>query len=136
VPIGPPTPGAREAKADEIRKYYQCPGALAFIHVTLLDNRSEFSAPLCIRTVREGPNYLIDVSQAIAIANTIAYISTLIDPMRIMLGLTRHNMMHQSLQYVFFGEGETGIMVYEILVRYWESTEHEDVRPLIFLMSK
>jgi hypothetical protein len=52
-----------------------------------------------------------------------------------MLGLTRHNMMRQALQYVLLGEGETGIMVYEILVRFWESTPQEDVRPLIFLMS-
>jgi len=136
VPVGPATEKGRRAKAAEILRYYQCPGALAFIHVNLLDNRSEFYAPLCIRAVREGSDYLIEVSQAIAIANTIAYISTLIDPMRIMLGLTRHNMMHQALQYVFLGEGETGIMVYQILVRFWESTPQDDVRPLIFLMSK
>ena len=135
VPVGPPMREARRAKAEEIHKNYQCPGPLAFIHVTLLDNRSEFLTPLCIRVTREGPNYLIDVSQAIAIANTIAFVSTLIDPVRILLGLTRHNMMRQALRYVFFGEGETGIMVYEILVRYWESTPEEDVRPLIFLMS-
>jgi hypothetical protein len=135
VPVGPATEQGRRAKAAEILRYYQCPGPLAFIHVILLDNRSEFYAPLCIRAVREGSDYLIEVSQAIAIANTIAYISTLIDPMRIMLGLTRHNMMRQALQYVLLGEGETGIMVYEILVRFWESTPEEDTRPLIFLMS-
>jgi hypothetical protein len=30
---------------------------------------------------------------------------------------------------------ETGLMVYAVLLRYWEWTPEEDVRPLIFLMS-
>jgi hypothetical protein len=51
------------------------------------------------------------------------------------LGLTRHNLMTQSLRYVFWGEGETGLMVYKILLIYWEWTPEEDIRPLIFLMS-
>jgi hypothetical protein len=40
----------------------------------------------------------------------------------------------QSLRYLLWGEGEIGIMVYRILLRYWEWTPEEDVRPLIFLM--
>jgi hypothetical protein len=43
--------------------------------------------------------------------------------------------MTQSLRYVFWGEGETGLMVYKILLTYWEWTPEEDIRPLIFLMS-
>jgi hypothetical protein len=31
---------------------------------------------------------------------------------------------------------EVGLMVYAILVRYWNWTPEEDVRPLIFLMSE
>ena len=34
------------------------------------------------------------------------------------------------------GEGELGLMVYQILLRYWEWTPPGDVRPLIFLMSE
>ena len=33
------------------------------------------------------------------------------------------------------GEGETALMVYTILLRYWEWTPEDDVRPLIFIMS-
>jgi hypothetical protein len=33
------------------------------------------------------------------------------------------------------GEGETGLIVYTILLRYWDWTPEEDLRPLIFLMS-
>ena len=77
-----------------------------------------------------------DVFGAVAIANTIAYISELIDPTSIFLGLTRQNLMTQSLRYLLWGEGETALMVYTILLRYWEWTPDEDIRPLIFLMSE
>lgn len=43
--------------------------------------------------------------------------------------------MTQALRYLLWGEGETGLMLYAVLVRYWESTAEEDVRPLIFLIS-
>ncbi len=76
-----------------------------------------------------------EVYGAIAIANTIAYVSECIDPISIFLGLTRRDLMAQAVRYLFFGEGETGLMVYTILLRYWEWTPEEDVRPLIFLMS-
>ena len=73
---------------------------------------------------------------AIAIANTIAYVSELIDPIRIFLGLTRQNPMSQSFRYLLWGEGETGYEVYKILLAYWDWTPEDDVRPLIFLMSE
>lgn len=136
VPLRTNTAAARKRKAAEIRKYYAVRGPLAFIHVKLLDNRSEFIAPLQVRVMREEENFVVEVSGAIAIANTIAYISELIDPISIFLGLTRQNLMAQSLRFLLWGEGETGILVYSILLRYWEWTPEEDVRPLIFLMSE
>lgn len=44
--------------------------------------------------------------------------------------------MTQSLRYLFWGEGEIGLMVYAILVRYWNWTPSADVRPTIFLISE
>jgi hypothetical protein len=135
VPIRTAAPEARKAKLDEIHKHYTQRGRFAFVHVHLIDNRSEFFAPLKIQVTREGDCYVIDVSQAIAIANTIAYVSELIDPISIFLGLTRLNLVTQALRFLLLGEGETGLMVYTILLRYWEWTPEEDIRPLIFLMS-
>ena len=43
--------------------------------------------------------------------------------------------MGQAIRYLLFGGSETGLMVSAILLRYWEWTAEEDVRPLIFLMS-
>src|SRR4029450_10628870 len=71
---------ARAHKAEELRKHYAVAGPLAFIHARLLDNRSEFMAPLQIRVTTEGENFVIEVTGAIAIANAIAYVSELIDP--------------------------------------------------------
>ena len=136
VPLRRDNPQARALKAAEVRKHYAPRGPLAFIHVRLLDNRSEFIAPLQIRVVREGDDFAIEVTGAIALANTIAYVSEIIDPISIFLGLTRQNLMTQSLRFLLWGEGETGMLVYTILLKYWESTPEDDVRPLIFLMSE
>jgi hypothetical protein len=135
VPIRTGTPEARKAKLEEIHKHYTQRGRFAFVHVHLIDNRSEFFAPLKVQVRQEGDCFVIDVSQAIAIANTIAYVSELIDPISIFLGLTRLNLVTQALRFLLLGEGETGLMVYTILLRYWEWTPEDDVRPLIFLMS-
>jgi hypothetical protein len=135
VPVRTPSDDQCDCKRTEIREHYQITGPLAYVNVTLIDNRSEFFAPLHVRVRRRSENYIVEVSQAIAIANTIAYMSELLDPISIFLGLTRRNLMNQSLRYLLFGEGETAIMVYTILLRYWEWTPEDDVRPLIFIMS-
>ena len=136
VPLRTSSPEHRAGKEKEIRKHYNVQGPLAFVHVTFMDNRSEFLAPLTVRVFRENDDFVIEVHGAIAIANTIAFISELIDPISIFVGLTRLNLMSQSIKYLLFGEGETGMMIYKILLRYWEWTPEDDVRPMIFLMSE
>jgi hypothetical protein len=125
----------RARKCREIVDNYKVDCPIAFLNVELLDNRSEFLADLKVRVREEDGQFLIKVTQATAIANTIAYISELIDPVRLFLGLSRRGLMGEAMRYVMFGEGETGVLVYTILVKYWEWTPEEDVRPLIFLMS-
>ena len=136
VPLRTSSPEHRALKEKEIRSFYHVQGPLAFVHVSLLDNRSDFVAPLTVRVFRENDDFVIEVNGAIAIANTIAYISELIDPISIFVGLTRMSLMSQSMKYLLFGEGETGMMIYKILLRYWDWTPEDDVRPMIFLMSE
>jgi hypothetical protein len=136
VPIKTATVEARQKKCKEINEYYKATDKLAFVHVFLLDNRSDFLSPLQIEIQREDGNYVIHASGAIAIANSIAYISELLDPIAIYLGLTQLNPMEQALRFLLFGEGETGMLVYTILLRYWEHTPEQDVQPYIFLMSE
>jgi hypothetical protein len=135
LPLRTATRQERERKTAELKKYYKITGSIAFIHVSLRNNRSEFLTDLQIQVTPEEGNFVIEVHRAVAIANTIAYVSEVIDPKSIFIGLTRENLMTQALRYLFWGEGETGLMVYTILLRYWEATPEEDVRPLIFLMS-
>jgi hypothetical protein len=135
VPVPSSSAETRAKKRAEIARHYGVRGPFLFLRVNLLDNRSEFSAPLEVILSKEGDDYVGEVYGAIAIANTIAYVSEAIDPKSIFIGLTRRDLMAQAVRYLLFGEGETGLMVYTILLRYWNWTPEEDVRPLIFLMS-
>ena len=135
VPLRSNAPAAYEDKAADLRRHYAVTGPLTFLHVHLIDDRSEFMARLRVQVRRTGDDYVIDVHGAVSVANTIAYISELIDPIRLFLSLTGENQMTQALRYLLWGEGEVGLMVYKILLRYWEWTPEDDVRPIIFLMS-
>jgi hypothetical protein len=108
---------------------------MAFLHVELATDRSDFDSALSLRVQRLGDDYRITVHNAVAVANTVAFISEKLDPLSIFLGLTRENPMTQAFRYLIWGEGETGILVYQILLKYWAGTPEDDVRPNIFLMS-
>ena len=135
VPVAGSRPEARQKKRRKIARHYSVHGPFLFLHVNLLDNRSEFASPLEVTLQRDGNDYIAEVYGAVAIANCIAFVSEAIDPISVFIGLTRRDLMSQAVRYLLFGEGETGLMVYTILVRYWDWTPGEDVRPLIFLMS-
>jgi hypothetical protein len=135
VPIKHSSTEARSKKRDEIAGHYKVFGPFLFVHVNLLDNRSEFSAPLETMIRREGNDYTAEVYGAPAIANSLAFVSECIDPISVFIGLTRRDLMTQAFRYILFGEGETGLMFYTILLRYWDWTPEDDTRPLIFLMS-
>ncbi|MFN0152400.1 MAG: hypothetical protein ACKVU1_16975 [bacterium] len=137
VPLKTTSHDARRTKAAEIRAHYAVPGRLAFLHVDLVDNRSDFLAKIRVRArEEESGDVTIEARGAVAIANSIAYLSEVADPVSIFLGLTRESLMKQALRYIIWGEGETGLMVYTILIRYWDWTPEDDVRPLIFMMSE
>ncbi len=136
IPHSRSTANFREQLAAKIRQQYIIDAPLAFLHVSLMDNRSEFVARLRLRVYKEGDHFVIEANGAVAIANTIAYLSELLDPVSIIVELTSRNLMKQSFAYLFWGEGETGLMVYSILVRYWEWIGRTSGRPRIYLMSQ
>ena len=119
-----------------MRRYYHAVGQTAFLHVGLADDRSEFEGRLVVRLYREDDHIVIDVEGAVAIANAIAWISEQLDPIAIYLQLSLENPFRQNFKYMIWGEGETGILVYEVLVKYWHATPEDDVRPYIFLVSE
>jgi hypothetical protein len=133
VPCHTSSPAYRQRKADDIHRNFRVTGPLAFLHVNLLDNRSEFISRLRVSVRQEGQHYVIEVWGAVAIANTIAFVTELIDPASIFIMLSGRNLMEQSLRYLFWGEGEVGMLVYTILVHYWEWTGKTIDRPTLFL---
>lgn len=135
VPLRSGDAEARRSKERWIRRHHRVEGPLVFLIVRLMDNRSEFLASLRMRLRKEGPHYVMTVSGAVAVANTIAYVSELIDPKSLFLTLTRQDLMTQSFRYVLWGEGEVGLDVYSTLVKYWSWTPPGDVRPRLVLVS-
>ena len=73
--------------------------------MNLLDNCSEFLAPLGVEVRREERDYVIEVHGAIAIADTIAYLSEMVDPISIFLSLTREDLTRQVFRFLFLGRG-------------------------------
>jgi hypothetical protein len=136
VPLRSFEEGHRRDKVEEIQTYYNVHGKLAFLHIYLHDDRSEFATRLRVGVRRWQEHYIVEIHGALAIANSIAYVSEQLDPIAIFLGLTRQNPMAQAFKYLIWGEGEIGLVVYDILVRYWGWSSDEDVRPFIFLMSE
>src|SRR4029077_9562747 len=126
----------RIALADKVRQYYNVRGPMAFLHVNLMDNTSDFLSPLRLKVKREQDHYVIEAFGAVAVANSVAYLSELLEPISIVMGLTRRAMMQQSFQYILLGEGETGLLVYSILVRYWEAMNRASDLPVIVLISE
>ncbi len=136
IPDRNATPEHRNLLGTKVREHYKVSGPLAFLHVHLMDNRSDFLSPLKLRVFREDQHVVIEAFGAVAVANSIAYLSELLCPLSIVLGLTRRTLMRQSLEYLLFGEGETGLLVYSILVRYWEATNRTRGLPMILLVSE
>jgi hypothetical protein len=136
VPHHANDPDYRANLLQKIEENFKIEGPVAFLHINLLDNRSEFISSLRVQVRREGENSVIEVWGAVAIANSIAYLSELLDPQSIVMGLTRRNLMQQSLDYALWGEGEIALTVYSILVRYWEFVKRTAGHPRLLLMSE
>lgn len=142
VPVSNTAPEFLANKETKIKSYYKMDNPLVFLEIKLCDDRSDFISPLEISITSlansKKTNYLIEVSGAVAIPNTVAYICEQLHPNSVCLGLARKNAMEQALSYILFGEGEIGILTYKVLVQYWENskTVSPHTRPVIFLISE
>jgi hypothetical protein len=137
VPIGRLDEEAREHIRSGIGRYYKINGPLTFLHVSTLDDRSDFYEQLEVEITVEpdSSENLIIVRNANVIANTIAYVSIKLRAKNIILHLPEgKSPLLQSLHYFPFGTGEIGLLVYEILLNYWKEKPEEE-RPALFLMT-
>ena len=105
------------------------------MHVSLLVDRGEFYGQLRVKIVHEGADFVVTVTRANVVANTVAYISILLQSKSVILELShRGHPLSQILKYLLFGTGEIGLMVHEILLEHWKH-QPEALRPRLFLMS-
>ncbi|MGH9511811.1 MAG: hypothetical protein ACRD2U_06705 [Terriglobales bacterium] len=119
----------------KVERSYKVAGPLTFLHVELLDDRSEFYEQLEVEVKCSSAENIIIVRNANVIANTIAYVSIKLKAKNIILGLAAEKSpLVQALRYVSFGTGEVGMMVYEILTNYWQERPEAE-RPTLFLMA-
>lgn len=120
---------------ERVRVLYKITGPLTFVHVKLLDDRSEFYERLCVTVAHEKEDYLVTVTGANVIANTLVYLSLTLKARAVLMHLAEQRYpLNQALKYVLFGTGEVGLMVYEILTAYWQGRPVPE-RPLLFLMA-
>ena len=133
IPVHDLSKETREKIGSIVLSNYQVEGPLAFVGVQLMDDRSEFTEQVTMKVSEEGDDYVVQVLGANVIANTLAYIAVTLHARAVFLGLTRKDPLSQALRYFVFGTGETALLVYEILVRYWADKPVTD-RPKLFLM--
>jgi hypothetical protein len=120
---------------ERVRTLYKVTGPLTFVHVEMLDDRSEFYERLCLAVAYENDDYLVTVSGANVIANTLVYISLALKARAVFMHLAEQRYpLNEALKYALLGTGEVGLMVYEILTAYWKEQPAPE-RPLLFLMA-
>ncbi len=118
----------------QISQHYRVEGAFCFVHVELDADVSRFDTRLRVWATRVGSDYAVVVSNATAVPNAIAWIVAKLEPRSVFLGLTAMHPMRQAFNHLVFGTGETGLLVYRILLRHWESTPEDEPRPNIHLL--
>ncbi len=132
VPLRSPTPEARaRSTAREIHPQHSPDTVYAFLHVSLLEDTSQFQSPLRISVSKSGNDYVIEVADAVAVANAIAYVAIELDVSVVIIGLLDQGTpLVNALLYLLFGTGEVGYAVRAIFLRMrreWLDA-HEELR--------
>jgi hypothetical protein len=119
VPLRSPTPEARaQSQAREIHPQKSPDTVYAFLHVVLLPDTSQFQSPLRISVSKTGNDFVIEVSDAVAVANAIAYVAIELDVTVVIIGLLDQGTpLANALLYLMFGTGEVGYAVRAIFLR-------------------
>ena len=119
VPLRSPTPEARaSSQAREIHPQKSPDTVYVFLHVSLLEDTSQFQSPLRISVSKTGNDYVIEVSDAVAVANAIAFVAIELDVTVVIIGLLDQGTpIVNAMLYLVFGTGEVGYSVRAIFQR-------------------
>ncbi|MEQ1503031.1 MAG: hypothetical protein ABMB14_12415 [Myxococcota bacterium] len=122
IPVRSPTPEARSAcEARRIQHHQAVTSHFVFLHVTLLQDTSQFQSPVRIRVVPEGNDFVVEVTDAVAVANAIAYVAVELSVREVVIGLLDNGTpLANAVMYLTFGTGEIGYAVRAIFMRLRE----------------
>lgn len=89
-----------------------------FLHITLTEDTSNFETPIRVRVTRVDGEYVIEVRDAVAVANAIAYVAIELRAAEVVIGLLDSGTpVVNALMYILFGTGEVGYAVRSIFMR-------------------
>ncbi|MEQ1565940.1 MAG: hypothetical protein ABMA64_09910 [Myxococcota bacterium] len=131
IPVRSPTPEARSAcEARRIQHHQAVTSHFVFLHVRLVGDTSQFQTPIKIRVTPEGNDFVIEVEDAVAVANAIAFVAVELGVREVVIGLLDNGTpLVNAVMYLTFGTGEVGYAVRAIFMRLREQwlAEQQDV---------
>lgn len=100
-----------------------------FLHVQLTEDPSTFASPIRVRVRREGSDVVIEVRNAVAVANAIASVSIELRAEEVVIGLLESGTpVVNAVLYLFFGTGEIGYAVRQIFMRLREERRQAEAK--------
>jgi hypothetical protein len=119
VPLRSPTAEARASSEARVIHPRKSPNTVyAFLHVTLLEDTSKFQSPIRVSVSKSGNDYVIEVQDAVAVANAIAFVGLELDVSVVIIGLLDTGTpLANALLYLLLGTGEIGYAVRSIFMR-------------------
>jgi hypothetical protein len=119
VPLRSPTAEARAGSEARVIHPQKSPDTVyAFLHVTLIEDTSKFQSPLRISVSKSGNDYVIEVQDAVAVANAIAFVALELDVTVVIIGLLDQGTpLANAFLYLLLGTGEVGYAVRSIFMR-------------------
>lgn len=100
-----------------------------FLHIELTEDPSTFASPIKVKVRRDGPDVVIEVSNAVAVANAIAYVALELKAEEVVIGLLESGTpVVNALMYLFFGTGEVGYGVRSIFMRVREERLSDELK--------
>jgi hypothetical protein len=100
-----------------------------FLHVELTEDPSTFASPIRVKVRREMGDVIIEVKNAVAVANAIAYVAMSLGVEEVVIGLLEAGTpLVNSVMYLFFGTGEVGYAVRQIFMRIREERHDDELR--------
>jgi hypothetical protein len=101
----------------------------AFLHIELTEDPSNFASPIRVKAYESHGEYVIEVTNAIAVANAIAFISMELKADEVAIGLIDSGSpVVKSLMYLLLGTGEVGYAVRAIFQKIKEERLNEELR--------